>query len=145
MTIEGNVLANTFANSAAENAYREMQTTQDTLPVSAIEDTKTFSELANKPIDSVIPPQQITPVQTDMTSNPGDEILKSIQKISDAQTNSIRNLSEISNQLKDSETISMTGALEMQKALMEFQLKQDLISKATGSINQGIQTLFRNQ
>ena len=145
MAIEGNVLANTLANSAAENAYRDAQTTREMLPVSAIEDAQTFAGLANNPVEPALSPQQVTPVQTDMTSTPGDEILKSLQKISDAQTNSVKNLANLSEQLKASETITMASALEMQKGLMEFQLKQDLISKATGSINQGIQTLFKNQ
>lgn len=145
MSIEGNVLANTLANSAAENAYREAQTTRDVLPVSAVEDAQAFAGLANNPVDPAVAPQQVSPVQTDMTLSPGDEILKSIQKISDAHTDSIKNLVDMSERLKDSETITMAGALEMQKSLMEFQLKQDLISKATGSVNQGIQTLFKNQ
>ena len=145
MSIEGNVLANTLANSAAENAYREAQTTRDVLPVSAVEDAQAFAGLTNSPVDPAVVPQQVSPVQTDMTSTPGDEILKSIQKISDAHTDSIKNLVDMSERLKDSETITMAGALEMQKSLMEFQLKQDLISKAAGSVNQGIQTLFKNQ
>ena len=145
MSIEGNVLANTFANSAAENAYRETQTTRDALPASAMEDAQTFAGLASNPADSATAPQQVSSVQTDMAVTPGDEILKSIQKISDAHTNGVKNLVDMSKQLKDSETITVAGALEMQKSLMEFQLKQDLISKATGSINQGIQTLFKNQ
>ena len=145
MSIEGNVLANTLANSAAENAYREAQTTRDMLPASALDDAQAFAGLANNPVESVVPPPHVSSIQTDMTSTPGDEILKSIQKISDAQTDSIDNLASISEQLKASETITMAGALEMQKGLMEFQLKHDLISKATGSINQGIQTLFKNQ
>ena len=145
MSIEGNVLANTLANSAAENAYRETQTTRDMLPVSAMEDAQAFAGLANNPVDPAVAPQQVSPVQTDMTLSPGDEILKSIQKISDAHTDGIKNLVNMSERLKDSETLTMAGALEMQKSLMEFQLKQDLISKATGSVNQGIQTLFKNQ
>lgn len=145
MTIEGNVLANTLANSAAENAYREAQTTRDALPTYAVEDAQAFAGLANNPVDPTMASKAISPVQTDMASTPGDEILKSIQKISDAQTNSIKNLSNMSEKLKESDTVSMAGALEMQKGLMEFQLKQELISKATGSINQGIQTLFKNQ
>lgn len=145
MSIEGNVLANTLANSAAENAYREAQTTRDVLPTSAIEDAEAFAGLANTSVDPAIASQQVSPVQTDMMSTPGDEILKSIQKISDTQTTTIKNLADVSQKLKDSENLSVAGALEMQKSLMEFQLKQDLISKATGSINQGIQTLFKNQ
>ncbi len=144
MSIEGNVLANTLANSAAENAYREAQTTRDMLPTSVVEDAQAFAGLAN-PVNSAVAPQQVSPVQTDMTSTPGDEILKSIQKISDAQTDSIKALADMSERLKDSGTVTMAGAMEMQKSLMEFQLKQELISKATGSVNQGIQTLFKNQ
>ena len=145
MSIEGNVLANTLANSAAENAYREAQTTREALPASAIGDAQAFAELANNPVDPATASQPVASVQTDMSSTPGDEILKSIQKISDAQTNSVKNLTDMAERLKDSESITMAGALEMQKSLMEFQLKQDLISKATGSVNQGIQTLFKNQ
>ena len=145
MTIEGNVLANTFANSAAENAYREAQTTRDALPTYAVEDAQAFAGLANNPVDPTMASKAISPVQTDMASTPGDEILKSIQKISDAQTNSIKNLSNMSEKLKESDTVSMAGALEMQKGLMEFQLKQDITSKAIGFVNQGIQTLFKNQ
>ena len=146
MSFEGTVSANTLENSATKNAYRESLTTPEMiLPVSATEDAQAFAGLANNPVEPALPPQQVTPVQTDMTSTPGDEILKSLQKISDAQTNSVKNLANQSEQLKASETITMASALEMQKSLMEFQLKQDLISKATGSINQGIQTLFKNQ
>lgn len=145
MSIEGNVLANTLANSATENAYREAQTTRDVIPPYVAGDAEAFAGLTNNPVDPTMASQAISPVQTDMVSTPGDEILKSIQKISDAQTNSIKNLSDMSEKLKESETVSMAGALEMQKSLMEFQLKQELISKATGSINQGIQTLFKNQ
>ena len=143
--IEGNVLANTLANSAAEKAYMETQTTRDGLPVSTIEDAKAFSELANKSVDPVIASQQVIPAQTDTTTNPGDEILKSMQKISDSHTSSVNNLAKLSDYIKNSEDLTMAGAMEMQKTLMEFQLKQELISKSTGSINQGIQTLFKNQ
>ena len=148
MSIEGNVLANTLANSATENAYQEAQTSRGVLPTYASEDAKAFAGLATNPAENIDPttaPQAIPSVQSNTATTPGDLILNSIQKISDAQTNSIKNLSDISEKLKDSETVSMAGALEMQKGLMEFQLKQDLISKATGSINQGIQTLFKNQ
>lgn len=145
MSIEGNVLANTLANSAAENAYQNTQTTRDTLSTSTIEDAETFAGLTNSPTENALAPGGISPTQTDVPSTPGDEILKSIQKISDAQAASVRNLVSLSEQLKKSETISMAGALEMQRGLMEFQLKQEIISKATGSINQGVQTLFKNQ
>lgn len=145
MSIEGNVLANTLANSAAENAYNEVQTTRDVLPTSALEDAQAFSGLANSSADSVTASQQVSSIQTDMTTAPGDEILKTMQKISDAHTESVNNLLNASNNLEKSETITMAGVLGMQKSLMEFQLKQELISKAASSINQGIQTLFKNQ
>ena len=145
MSIEGNVLANTLANSAAENAYREAQTTREMLPASAVEDAQAFAGLANNPVGSTAALPPVSAVQTDVASNPGDEILKSIQKISDAHTDSVNKLTEASERLKNSSEITMVGALEMQKSLMEFQLKQELISKATGSVNQGIQTLFKNQ
>ena len=145
MSIEGNVLANTLANSTAENAYQATQSTREALPISTPEDAQAFAGLANNPVEPNLPPQQVSSVQTDTALTPGDEILKSIQKISDSQTDSIKNLANISERLKTSENITMVGVLEMQKGLMEFQLKQDLISKATGSVNQGIQTLFKNQ
>lgn len=145
MTIEGNVLANTLANSAAENAYREAQTTRDALPTYAVEDAQAFAGLASNYVKPVMEPQQVGPVQDNIILTPGDKILKSIQELSDSHTNSVKNLLSKSEKLKESDTVSMAGALEMQKGLMEFQLKQELISKATGSINQGIQTLFKNQ
>ena len=145
MSIEGNVLANTLANSATENAYNEAQTTRDVLPASTVEDAQAFAGLASSAVDSATAPQQVTSVQTDMTSAPGDEILKTMQKISDAHTESVNNLLKASSNLEQSGAITMAGALGIQKSLMEFQLKQELISKAAGSINQGIQTLFKNQ
>lgn len=145
MSIEGNVLANTLANSAAENAYREAQTTRETLMNPVVEDAQAFAGLANNDVKPVMEPQQVQTVQGNITLNPGDEILNTLQKISDSQANSVNNLLDVSERLKNSETVSMASLLEMQKGLMEFQLKHEVISKSTSSVNQGIQTLFKNQ
>lgn len=145
MSIEGNVLANTLANSAAENAYREAQSTRETLMNPVVEDTQAFAGLANNDVKPVMEPQQVEAVQGNVTLNPGDEILNTLQKISDSQSNSVNNLLDVSERLKNSGTVSMASLFEMQKGLMEFQLKHEVISKSTSSVNQGIQTLFKNQ
>ena len=68
-----------------------------------------------------------------------------MQKVSDSHTETLQSLHQITQELQNKESLSMADALKMQVGVMEFQLKNEIISKATGSISNGIQTLFRNQ
>lgn len=141
MSIEGNVLSNSFANATAENMYRDGLTNRNDLPLPDSESVSEMQEVLNANIAT----PDIPEVESVSQSSPGDEILNSIQKISDFQNNSVQTLADTAKNIEEKGQLTMSGVFEMQTKLMEFQLKQELISKATGSISQGMQTLFKNQ
>lgn len=141
MSIEGNVLSNSFANATAENMYRDGLANRNDLP---LPDSETISEMQEE-LNTNTTTSDVPKVETVSQSSPGDEILNSIQKISDFQKNSIQTLADTTKNIEKQGQLTMSGVFEIQTKLMEFQLKQELISKATGSISQGMQTLFKNQ
>lgn len=143
MSIEGNVLSNSFANAAAENMYRDSLANRDDLPLT---DTGSVAQMQETPKANVVTETPDVPnVGAVPQVSPGDEILNSMQKISDLQSNSIQTLADTAKNIEKQGQLTMSGVFEMQTKLMEFQLKQELISKTTGSISQGMQTLFKNQ
>ena len=141
MSIEGNVLSNSFANATAENMYRDGLANRNNLP---LPDSETISEMQEE-LNTNTTTSDVPKVETVSQSSPGDEILNSIQKISDFQKNSIQTLADTTKNIEKQGQLTMSGVFEIQTKLMEFQLKQELISKATGSISQGMQTLLKNQ
>lgn len=140
MSIEGNVLSNRFANTAAENMYQNGLANRNDL--SLVEDSS-IAEMQEALNANAVPGMQNA--QAVVQASPGDEILNTMQKISDIQGNGVQALADAAKNMEAKGQLSMSGVIEMQTKLMEFQLKQDLISKATGSISQGMQTLFKNQ
>ena len=144
MSIEGNVLANAFANAATDKAYRDSVT--DTVQTAAsISDENQFLALSNPAITPSIAKTSELNMSKVASTSPGDEVLKTIQNISDFQNDSVKNLTKTVQDISKSEEITMTGLVEMQGKMMEFQLKHEVLSKSASSINQGIQTLFKNQ
>lgn len=140
MSIEGNVLSNSFANATAENMYNASLANRDNLPLT---DAEAVSQMQN--MLNTNTPSETQKIEAVSQTAPGDEILNSLQKISDFQNNSVQTLAENTKNMSQEGQLSMAGLLEAQTKLMEFQLKQELISKASGSISQGVQTLFKNQ
>ena len=143
MSIEGNVLSNSFANAATENMYRDSLANRNDLPLT---DAASVTQMQETLEANVVPESPNVPnVGPVSPASPGDEILNSIQKISDFQNNSVQILADTAKNMEKQGQVTMSGVFEMQTKLMEFQLKQELISKTTGSISQGMQTLFKNQ
>ena len=134
MSIDGNSLLHNVFPSYKENPY------EDEIATSAVGggSSSSIHELGKgvETISNTIPIEQVAP---------GDEILKTVQKVSDSHTETLQSLHQITQELQNKESLSMADALKMQVGVMEFQLKNEIISKATGSISNGIQTLFRNQ
>lgn len=145
MSIEGNVLANTLANSAAENAYRNAQTIRDALPAAMAEDVNAFSGLVNNTNTPLNGPQAIASTQNNTTMTPGDQMLKTVQKISESGAESVKSILNTVENIKKSDTFSMSNLLEMQMCMTKFQLIHEISAKTAGSVNQGIQTLLKNQ
>lgn len=143
MSIEGNVLSNSFANAATENMYRDSLANRNDLPLT---DAASVAQMQETLEANVVPETPDVPKIAGVSqASPGDEILNSIQKISDFQNNSVQTLAATAKNMEQQGQLTMSGVFEMQTKLMEFQLKQELISKTTGSISQGMQTLFKNQ
>ena len=133
MSIEGNVLSNNFANATAENMYQNSLANRSDLPLSEGGAVAGLQEALSK---DEIP--NLQNVQTVTQVAPGDEILNTMQKISDFQGNGVQALADSAKNMAANGQLTMSEVLEMQMKLMEFQLKQELISKATGSISQGV-------
>jgi len=143
MSIEGNVLSNSFANAATENMYRDSLANRNDMPLT---DAASVTQMQETLEANVVPETPDVPkIAVVSQASPGDEILNSIQKISDFQNNSVQTLAATAKNMEQQGQLTMSGVFEMQTKLMEFQLKQELISKTTGSISQGMQTLFKNQ
>lgn len=140
MSIEGNLLANALDQSNAQNAYQQSLTTADNLENDLI---------ANLPEDSLSKTETIAarnPVQLSANATtPGEVILSTIQKISDAHANVTNTLSEVTKGLNDKDTFNMADAVKMQVGVMKWQLQNELVSKIAGSVSNGVQTLMRNQ
>ena len=143
MSIEGNVLSNSFANAATENMYRDSLANRNDMPLT---DAASVTQMQETLEANVVPETPDVPkIAVVSQASPWDEILNSIQKISDFQNNSVQTLAATAKNMEQQGQLTMSGVFEMQTKLMEFQLKQELISKTTGSISQGMQTLFKNQ
>jgi hypothetical protein len=145
MSIEGNALANTLANSAAENAYRNAQTTRDALPAATTEDVNNFMGWVNNTNTPLNEPQTIASTQNNTTMTPGDQMLKALQKISESGAESVKNVVNTVEDIKNSNDFSVSKLLETQMYMMNFQITHELSAKTAGSVNQGIQTLLKNQ
>lgn len=148
-------LSSALANTAAQDAYQQSITSRGDLD-QLIDALDAGDASALPPMDKTIPPelgmeamvQNSAITQTEQSStkvNPGTEILHALQKTSDSHSESVQNLVAATESLKGKNTVSNADLVNLQMAMMDFQLKNDLISKASGSVSQGLQTLFRNQ
>ena len=89
MSVEGNVLSNSFANATAENMYNASLANRDDLPLT---DANTVSQLQDMLYTNT--PSETQKIEAVAQSAPGDEILNSLQKISDFQNNSVQTLAQ---------------------------------------------------
>ena len=76
---------------------------------------------------------------------PGDEILLSMQRVSEAQGSTVSDINNTITQMSATDSITIADTLKLQKLLIDYQITQDLISKSADKMSQGTQTLFRNQ
>ena len=140
MPIEGDILTNAFANSYAQQAYQQSGSTLD--------DTK--ADLPNlipnePPLVNEQPAPRVPSAVHEGALTPGEAILKTIQKVSDAHANAMRALQEVTKGLNDKDTFTMADAAKMQLSVMKWQLQNELTSKVAGSVSNGVQALMRNQ
>ena len=137
MSIEGSSLANSFANTAASNAYNDNLSMRDTSNITT-DDVNAFqSELAS-----------ILPVTNGVSQNPKnvtDEVLTSMQRMSNKQAESVKGIMEAFEAIEAPGSMNMADALRLQTKVHEFQLVNELIAKSADRISQGAQTMFRNQ
>ena len=137
MSIEGSSLANSFANTAASNAYNDNLSMRDTSNITT-DDVNAFqSELAS-----------ISPVTNGVSQNPKnvtDEVLTSMQRMSNKQAESVKGIMEAFEAIEAPGSMNMADALRLQTKVHEFQLVNELIAKSADRISQGAQTMFRNQ
>ena len=140
MSIEGNVLSNTFANNAAENAYQNTLTTRDDLHL----DAREFNIEVSDPLPNAEVLPKVNGIVASSEMSPGDEILGSLQKISENHQQKTQSLLEAVERTKD-EGLTVSNLVTMQTKLMEQQLTNEIISKSANSLSQGVQTLLRNQ
>lgn len=121
---------------------------QSIQPVNNInqQDVSAFNSVVeNKPPINVLPTNSDLNADAKLMQSPGDEILNTIQKVSEMQR---ENMEKINNKLSDiskTNNPSMADLIFMQKDMIEFQLSQDLLTKGVDKVVQGAQTLFRNQ
>lgn len=140
MSIEGDILTNAFGNSNAQQAYQQSLTTRDNLEAD-LTNRLPDADLATN--ESTVPRPQINLNATATT--PGEAILNTIQKVSDAHANAMHALQEVTKGLNDKDTMTMADAVKMQVGVMKWQLQNELTSKVAGSVSNGVQTLMRNQ
>lgn len=137
MSIEGSSLANSFANAAASNAYNDTLSMRDTSGV-AMDDVNAFqAELAHA--------SQVTNVASQNPKNAMDEVLTSLQRMSNTQADSVKGIMEAFEAIEAPGSLNMVDALNLQVKVHEFQLVNELIAKSADRVSQGAQTLFRNQ
>ena len=137
MSIEGSSLANSFANTAASNAYNDSLSMRDTSGISADDINAFQAELASVP-----------PVANEVSQDPKnltDEVLTSMQRISNKQAESVKGIMEAFEEIEAPGSMNMVDALNLQVKVHEFQLVNELIAKSADRISQGAQTMFRNQ
>jgi len=140
MSIEGDILTNAFGNSNAQQAYQQSGSTLDDikadLPNLIPDEPLAANEQAAPRVPSAVHEGAVTP---------GEAILNTIQKVSDAHANAMHALQEVTKGLNDKDTFSMADAAKMQLGVMKWQLQNELTSKVAGSVSNGVQTLMRNQ
>lgn len=103
------------------------------------------SKVENRPSVDMLSRKTDLNADAKFIQSPGDEILSTIQRVSEMQRNSMDKLNNKLTAMSNSTNPSMGELIGMQKDLIEFQLAQDLITKGTDKIVQGAQTLFKNQ
>lgn len=89
-----------------------------------------------------------TPMAVDSTHSGalGDAILKGIQATSDQYHSTLANVRmSIHSMGKNPASMTPTNLLSMQVNLMQLGTHIDIASKIAGKLNQGVQTLFKNQ
>ena len=137
MSIEGSSLANSFANVAASNAYNDSLSMRDTSGITA-DDVNAFqAELAS-----------ILPATNGVSQDPKnvtDEVLTSLQRMSNKQAESVKGIMEAFEAIESPGSMNMADVLNLQVKVHEFQLINELIAKSADRISQGAQTMFRNQ
>ena len=137
MSIEGSSLANSFANNAASNDYNNNLSMRDTSNITTDDVNAFLSELAS-----------ISPVTNGGSQDPKnvtDEVLTSMQRISNKQAESVKGIMDAFESIKEPGNLNMTDALRLQAKVHEFQMINELIAKSADRISQGAQTMFRNQ
>ena len=141
MSIEGNTLSNAFANAMTEQAYQAAMTSRDNITISSNQDLLT-PEINVTPHDAITAPKlDIDPQNT----TPGDEILNTLQRISDTHHVKTHTLIHLTEKVQNDNGLNMSNLITLQKEMAEHQLTTDIIAKAANSVSQGVQTLLRNQ
>lgn len=151
-------LANAAANIAAREAYQQnitsaAESVTPAFPGNKVPDVDFEQLIGALDTENAIPPEiaaNFDPMGTTDGKiapqiNPGEEILRGLQHASNVHGSAVKNLVAATEAIKDKDTVSNADLIKLQVATMDFQLKNDLISKAAGSVSQGIQTLMKNQ
>lgn len=137
MSIERSSLANSFANAAASNAYNDTLSMRDASNVTTDDVSAFQAGLAS-----------VSPVTNGVSQDPKnvtDEILTSLQRMSNQQAESVKGIMEAFEAIESPGSMNMADALNLQVKVHEFQLVNELIAKSADRISQGAQTMFRNQ
>ncbi|MDR0392723.1 MAG: hypothetical protein LBH52_00615 [Puniceicoccales bacterium] len=141
MSIEGNALSTVQTQQAVES---DIQASLDVRPDNPITTNLAMPETSLEAFNN--PPPVVTPQAATFENRaPGDEILLSLQRVSNTQGANTKALQDTLSQMSANDSITIADTLKLQKLLVDYQLTQDLISKGTDKISQGAQTLFRNQ
>lgn len=139
MSIEGDILTNAFGNSNAQQAYQQSGSTLDDIKADLP------NLLPDEPLANEHPAPRMPSAVHEGAVTPGEAILNTIQKVSDAHANAMHALQEVTKGLNDKDTMTMADAVKMQVGVMKWQLQNELTSKVAGSVSNGVQTLMRNQ
>ena len=139
MSIEGDILTNAFGNSNAQQAYQQSGSTLDDIKADLP------NLLPDEPLANEQPAPRMPSAVHEGAVTPGEAILNTIQKVSDAHANAMHALQEVTKGLIDRDTFTMADAAKMQLGVMKWQLQNELTSKVAGSVSNGVQTLMRNQ
>jgi hypothetical protein len=139
MSIEGDILTNAFGNSNAQQAYQQSGSTLDDIKADLP------NLIPDEPLANEQPAPRMPSAVHEGAVTPGEAILNTIQKVSDAHANAMHALQEVTKGLNDKDTMTMADAVKMQVGVMKWQLQNELTSKVAGSVSNGVQTLMRNQ
>ncbi|MDR2396396.1 MAG: hypothetical protein LBD69_00850 [Puniceicoccales bacterium] len=141
MSIEGNTLSTVQTQQTVESDIQASLDVRPDNPVTTnLEMPETSLEAFNNPPPTVAP--QISALEN---RAPGDEILLSLQRVSNSQGTNVKAIQDTLSQMSANSSVTIADTLKLQKLLVDYQLTQDLISKGTDKVSQGAQTLFRNQ